>query len=70
MSRQLLLFPDDKDQVYREIDTLSKSIEKVRRGVFRRTTELSSKVSALEEEIEALKHQIWILEGYIKREAL
>ncbi len=43
------------------MDRIEASVDKVRRGVFAKATDLSLRLTYLESEIEALKHQLWVM---------
>ena len=65
MQQLEFLFYPEENKIQDQLVKLNTSIEKVRKGVFKRTSDLSSKIDSLEYEIQSLKHQLWIIEKSI-----
>ncbi len=56
----------ETEKIYEEIFSLHKKQTSMRKGLFHRHSNLSKNVDNLQLEIENLKHQIFILECFIK----
>lgn len=56
-----LLNKTSEEMIYEEMARIEHQADKIRRGVFARCSDLSLKIGALEQEIEALKHQLWVI---------
>jgi hypothetical protein len=65
-NRQLVFFPPSPSE---DMEELRISFEKVRKGVFHRTSKQDAKINALEEKIALLEQHIWMLEGLLKKSA-
>jgi hypothetical protein len=57
----------ETEKIYCEIFSLSKSQTSLRKGIFHRHSTLSKNIDNLQSEIDNLKHQVLILEGFIKK---
>jgi len=68
MSVQLELFERTKEEKMEEEIAVTKvSVDNLRKGIFKRHTDISKTVTSLQGKIEELEMQIMVLEGYLKK---
>lgn len=67
MPEQLELFPRTREEkLEEELAATKKSMDNMRKGLFKRNTELSKQVTCLSNKLEELQMQIMVLDKYLK----
>jgi len=68
MKRQLDLFPLSKEEeLLSELSSTKKGLDNLRKGLFSRQSDLAKDVMRMQDKLESLQNQLFILEAYVRR---